>query len=281
MNTRELLERDKERLIGRLAHAQNPEQAARECEDELGRILLEYNESEQSDRVSEAAYYSMQTAKSAISLVDSTGEIRAYERTIAVGTDKKSYWIPLAGGVGITAAGGLALALLPAAFAPVGLAALVAGFAATFIAGARFGQRQEAPRERDQIFETSVDGNKIYSNLLRMMTVIDRNLEDIRGREKQELPAVVTKTEKAGAEELELLSGILESAYVRRGEADAEDIISNIKFYLHRQGIEVVEFEATTEQWFNKMPSRGRGTLRPALVKDGTALIRGIAQGGM
>lgn len=281
MNTRELLEKDKARLIGRLENAQNPEQAARECEDELGRILLEYNENATSDRVSEAAYYSMQTAKSAISLVDSTGEIRAYERTISVGTDKKNYWIPLAGGVGITTAGGLALALLPEALTPVGFIVLAAGFVATFIAGIRFGQRRDVPRVRDQVFETRVDGKKIYSNLLRMMTVIDRNLEDIRGREMQEAPATVTKTEKAGAEELELLSGILESAYVRRGEADAEDIISNIKFYLHRQGIEVVEFEATTEQWFNKMPSRGRGTLRPALVKDGTALIRGIAQGGM
>lgn len=281
MNTRELLEKDKARLIGRLENAQNPEQAARECEDELGRILLEYNENATSDRVSEAAYYSMQTAKSAISLVDSTGEIRAYERTISVGTDKKNYWIPLAGGVGITTAGGLALALLPEALTPVGFIVLAAGFVATFIAGIRFGQRRDVPRVRDQVFETRVDGKKIYSNLLRMMTVIDRNLEDIRGREMQEAPATVTKTEKAGAEELELLSGILESTYVRRGEADAEDIISNIKFYLHRQGIEVVEFEATTEQWFNKMPSRGRGTLRPALVKDGTALIRGIAQGGM
>lgn len=281
MNTRELLEKDKARLIGRLENAQNPEQAARECEDELGRILLEYNENATSDRVSEAAYYSMQTAKSAISLVDSTGEIRAYERTISVGTDKKNYWIPLAGGVGITTAGGLALALLPEALTPVGFIVLAAGFVATFIAGIRFGQRRDVPRVRDQVFETRVDGKKIYSNLLRMMTVIDRNLEDIRGREMQEAPATVTKTEKAGAEELELLSGILESAYVRRGEADAEDIISNIKFYLHRQGIEVVEFEATTEQWFNKMPSRGRGTIRPALVKDGAVLIRGIAQGGM
>ena len=61
MNIRDLLEKDKERLMTRLANAVSPEQAARECEDELGRLLLEYNEQAPSDRVSEAAYYSMQT----------------------------------------------------------------------------------------------------------------------------------------------------------------------------------------------------------------------------
>lgn len=281
MNIRELLEKDKERLLGRLANAQNPEQAARECEDELGRILIEYNEQAPSERVSEAAYYSMQTAKAAISLVDSTGEIRAYERTNGTDVSKKNYVIPLAGGVGATAAGGLMLVLAPAAFAPVGLIALVAGFAATFVAGVRFSGRRSQPAVRDQIFETRVDGGKVYSNLLRMMTVIDRNLADVHGREQSDAPAIEMKTEKATAEELELLSGILESAYSRREDGDAEDIISNVKFYLHRQGIEVVEFSPDTEKWFNKMPSKRRGTIRPAFVKDGAVLIRGVAAGGM
>ena len=317
MNIRDLLEKDKERLMTRLANAVSPEQAARECEDELGRLLLEYNEQAPSDRVSEAAYYSMQTARAAISLVDSTGEIRAYERTGSTevsgknyviplaggigaislvdstgeirayertsGTEVngKKYVIPLAGGIGCMAAGGLVLALAPAVLAPVGLIGLIAGFAGTFVAGVRFGGRRSVPGNRDQIFETRVDGGKIYSNLLRMMTVIDRNLQDIHGREQQETPAIEMKSEKAESEELELLSGILESAYARRDEGDAEDTISNIKFYLHRRGIDVVDYSADTERWFNKMPSKRRGTLRPALVKDGAVLIRGIAQGGM
>lgn len=281
MNTRDLLEKDKERLMNRLANAASPQEAARECEDELGRILIEYNEQAPSDRVSEAAYYSMQTAKAAISLVDSTGEIRAYERTSGAPVSKKNYVIPLAGGVAATAAGGLMLVLAPAAVAPIGLVALVAGFAAAFVGGVRFGARRSQPVLRDQIFETRVDGGKIYSNLLRMMTVIDRNLSDVHGREKQETPNLTVKTEKASAEELELLAGILESAYARRDEGDSEDIISSVKFYLHRQGIDVVEYTSENERWFNKMPSKRRGTIRPAFVKDGGVLIRGIAAGGM
>ena len=171
MKIRDLLERDKERLMARLANADNPEQAARECEDEIGRLLLEYNEQAPSDRVGEAAYYSMQTAKAAISLVDSTGEIRAYERTGGTQVSGKNYVIPLAGGIGGMAAGGLVLALAPAVFAPVGLIGLIAGFAATFVAGVRFGGKRSVPANRDQIFETRVDGGKIYSNLLRMMPV--------------------------------------------------------------------------------------------------------------
>ena len=168
MNIRDLLEKDKERLITRLTNAVSPEQAARECEDELSRLLLEYNEQAPSERVSEAAYYSMQTARAAISLVDSTGEIRAYERTGVTEVSGKNYVIPLAGGIGAMAAGGLVLALAPAVLAPVGLIGLIAGFAGTFVAGVRFGGRRSAPGNRDQIFETRVDGGKIYSNLLRM-----------------------------------------------------------------------------------------------------------------
>ena len=125
MNIRDLLEKDKERLMTRLANADNPEQAARECEDEIGRLLLEYNEQAPSDRVGEAAYYSMQTARAAISLVDSTGEIRAYERTGVTEVSGKNYVIPLAGGIGAMAAGGLVLALAPAVLAPVGLIGLI------------------------------------------------------------------------------------------------------------------------------------------------------------
>ncbi len=281
MNTRDLLEKDKERLITRLANASSPVEAARECEDELGRILLEYNEQTTSERVSEAAYYSMQTAKAAISLVDSTGEILAYERSVGTGGSSKTYAVPLAIGAGVTIAGALLLVLAPAAFAPVGIAATIGGAVGVFAGGVRFGERRRVPESRDQIFEARVDGGKIYSNLLRMMTVIDRNLEDVRGREQQEGPALTMKTEKATNEELELLAGILESAYARRDEGDSEDIISNIKFYLHRQGIDVVEFRPETERWFNKMPSKKVGTIRPAFVRDGAAVIRGVAAGGM
>ena len=95
--------------------------------------------------------------------------------------------------------------------------------------------------------------------------------------------------------ELELLSRLLEDAYGRRGEDEqAEEEISQIRFYLHRKGIEAVDWTGDTERqngtegggaggrggWFDMMPAFESGTLRPALVFDGRLLKKGMASAG-
>ena len=55
MDTRTLLEQDQERFLTRLAQADTPERTVTEIEEELNRILLQYNETCTDERMREAA----------------------------------------------------------------------------------------------------------------------------------------------------------------------------------------------------------------------------------
>ena len=76
MDTRTLLEKDQERFQTRLAQADTPEQTVTEIEEEMNRILLQYNESCTDERMSQAALHAMKTARASAALVNSGGEIR-------------------------------------------------------------------------------------------------------------------------------------------------------------------------------------------------------------
>ena len=50
-----------------------------------------------------------------------------------------------------------------------------------------------------------------------------------------------------------------------------------MKYYLHRHDIEAVDYSEKTESYFDVMPSSRPGTLRPALVRNGKLLKKGLA----
>ena len=56
--------------------------------------------------------------------------------------------------------------------------------------------------------------------------------------------------------------------------------IDEIKYYLHKQQIETVDYSEATKQYFDLMPGIKSGTIRPALVADGKVLKKGLASTG-
>ncbi|MBO7667247.1 MAG: hypothetical protein J6T26_02170, partial [Firmicutes bacterium] len=76
------------------------------------------------------------------------------------------------------------------------------------------------------------------------------------------------------------------------GQADEE--ISQIRFYLHKKNIDFVDWAADTVKqsankedgtagksgWFDMMPAFRSGTIRPALSYDGKLLKKGLASAG-
>ena len=62
MKTGELLERDKERLLSQLAKADTPDSAIAVMEEELNRILYQYNEKCTDERESAAAAHALRLA---------------------------------------------------------------------------------------------------------------------------------------------------------------------------------------------------------------------------
>ncbi len=281
MTTRDLLEQDKESLLRRLSGADTPQTAVTALDDELGRILLKYSETAPSPRVGAEARYALSTARAALSLVDSAGEIKTWEET----TPQKvspSFLPLLLGGVAALIAAGLLLSLNPGALAVFAWLLMAGGGICLFYAGLKLSHRKEAP-DRKVRMETRLDGDKIYHALLGTLTVIDSNLEDAHlaeaAEEEPPLPGEEVKS-AIPADELALMGNLLMSAYASRGEAGADEIIGDIRFYLHKKGIEVVDYTPETSRYFSRMPSKNKGTLSPALIQDGAVLVKGLAAAG-
>ena len=49
---------------------------------------------------------------------------------------------------------------------------------------------------------------------------------------------------------------------------------------LHRQQIEVVDYSEENARYFDLMPGASAGTIRPALIADGSLLKKGLASKG-
>lgn len=284
MNTREFLEQDKERLKTRLAAAADAEEAAVICEDELNRILFRYNEQVPSDTIRKAASTTLTTVRSALPLMDSSGEIRSYERTLSSGNAKANGWAPLAIGILLAAGSAFYMTAVPAALAAVGFALLAGGLIGVFIGGMKFGRKRGFVPEKEQILEVHPDPDKIYHGLSGLLTVVDQHLEDVHFEELRDNELSVPSAGSPAAlpeEELQLLAGILESAYARSDSPDAQAMISNIRFYLHKKGVETLEYSEETARYFNKIPSNLKGTLRPAILQNNTVIVKGLTGGGI
>ena len=284
MNTRELIETDKERLKSRLSTAADAEEAAVICEDTISRVLLRYNEQVPSDTQRRAASALLTTARSALPLMNSSGEIQSYERTLTSGKSGSGGWIPLAAGAGLSAAAGFCFVTAPASFSVIGLILLAAGLVSVFISGLHFGKKKGTPPRKEQILEIHPDPDKIYRNLTCLLTTVDQQLEDVRIEElrETELPSADSGRDASlPDDELQLLSDILAYAYASPETPDTRALISNIQFYLYKNGAEAVEYSEETARYFNKMPSRMQCTLRPAILRNNTLVRQGLTGGGV
>ena len=305
MTLQTIFEQNRERLVSAVSGADAPA-AIRALHGELDRILYAFNDQEESAAVREAAGSMMQVAKAACSLMDSAGETKIYGRTeygLAAQpkgeVSKGGLLLLVLGLIGAAVTVGMALSLASsAAGAPprwllAGAPLLTA--AALFFAGMLL-RRRKAPSKETMHAETKVDASLIYTHLLSVILVMDKCLEEVRSSERREekerLRASASAMDPA---ELELLSQLLEDAYARRSEdPQAEEEISQIRFYLHRKNIDVVAWTgeaaapgpaggsaaAVSPGWFDMMPAYAGGTIRPALASDGVLLKKGMASAG-
>lgn len=287
----ELLEKDKENLLTELAAAKEPERAIRVLENELDKLLMTYNEQADSDRERESAAHMMQAVRLSLPLIDSVGETKVWEiGSSTENTGGRGRMVPLVIMlliVGIVLCG---VGLLPLVLdlggvdkvdfiklAPMELGGLAAAMVAGLLA------RRPGPRKtkKGQRVETQVDPNKIYINFRNALLAVDQNLEEIQSMQRWEKRDDAGKIDghEVSASELDIFSDLLTAAYSRDPDYALEKI-DDIKYYLHKQQIEAVDYSAETAQFFDMMPSQHAGTIRPALVADGKLLRKGMASSG-
>lgn len=289
MNLVEILEKDKDNLLTELASAKEPERAIRVLENELDKILMTYNEQCDSEKERDAAAYMMQAVRLSLPLVDSIGETKIWEEGSVVTEHKTRMW-PLVIILLIVAVVLCGVGLLPLVLDLGGIdkvdyvklaPMMLGGLAAALVAGLLARRPGPKKAKAGQRVETHVDPAKIYRSFRNALLSVDQNLEEIRSMERWEKRDEAGKIDghEVSASELDIFSDLLAASYSRDPDYALEKI-DDIKYYLHKQQIEAVEYSAETAKFFDMMPSQRAGTIRPALVADGKLLRKGMASAG-
>lgn len=299
MEMMKFLEADKEQLLNGLSQAGTPEQAQKVIEKELDRLLLRYNEECKEERVRDTARYMLQAAKMMIPLISSAGETRVWSRS--TGTAEKDDGVKMSKpaiaslAAGLVFIAGALLGLAVSAGDGLSLSALLGSIPAAILGGGllflsgRFsvnkGGKSALPADSgdaDQQVEIRVNPDRVWSCLRMLVLSADKNLQEAAetvSYERSQLSASVGNG--ISPDEADLFAGILESAYSQRednpDDPSAQEMISMVRYYLHRKQVETVDVDGGKREWFELLPGMQKMTLRPALVRDGVLIRKGLA----
>ena len=294
MKMTDLLEKDKENILTGIAQGGTAAKAVTILENETDKLLLKFNDQCESDREREAAAHMMQAVRLSVPMIDSAGKTKVWERGSddSAKKEKGKVSIPF---VLLTIASVLLVAygLVPLVVASLINAGeqyrtqliirccfVIGGMIMGFFAGAMQRKKEKQAAKEHQV-EIRPDADKIFRNYRAAIYSVDQSLEEISAAERW------SKREKAGeidgrkatTPEIELFSDLMAASYSGDPEYALEKI-EEIKYYLHRQQIEVVDYSEATAQYFDLMPGNKAGTIRPALVADGQILKKGLASTG-
>lgn len=294
MKMLDLLEKDKDYLLTELTRASVPERVAAVLETELDKLLLKYNEQASSDRERDAAAYMVKAVRHSLPLVDSVGETKVWE--MQEGAQKKRMVNPVAL---ILLLAGIVCAVLtfffmntitpkvgmtindlklqqPETYLLLATVVCILGFGLF----RRIGTGVPKKNRKQQI-EIKIDPQRVYRSLHTAILSVDQSLEEVQAQErwakKEQAGTIEGKVISGG--ELDLFADLLTASYSKDGEY-ALDKIEDLKYYLHKQQIDVLDYSEETKQYFDIMPGTQGGTIRPALVADGKILKKGLASRG-
>ncbi len=304
MKLAQYIENDKERLLQMLNQADTPDQCRPVLEREIDRLLYAYNEDAVSEQQRKAVSALLETWKLAVPFTDcyetpdiwskttpSSGKTSVFSSWNAVKTTSAA--VPALAGLicllllyasALVSPG--ALPLVGTALSVARLALAFAGSILLFRAGSQYGRKTlPGSIRQDQlkiIYHT--DPEKTYRTLYAMTIAADQHLESLSGAsqlpdQKHSLTKNAAEEEQAAA--FSLYGDLLEALYSEDGEFALERL-EQLRYYLHMQNIEAIDYTNEHIDWFDLMPGSGslEKTIRPALVRKGILLYKGLAVGG-
>jgi len=285
-----LMDEDREMVLGQLAAQRELSAAQAALEKEIDRVMYRYVERCEDAALRDSAQHILQAMKNTLPVMDTVGEARVWKKQAEVGRKRSlnlGVWtlVLLLGGAVLVLAAVIGTLIggrggNPLGFVTALLPALLGG-GALFWAGLRAAkppkEKADGP-EGGVRTEYLVDGEKALHCLHGAMLLADGQLARIReeNAEARQRRAEAAPAALLPAAELDLLSELLESAYAMPGDAGRESA-SSIRFYLHNAGIEVVDYQAGRESWFEFLPAGKPGTIRPALAQGGRLVKKGMA----
>lgn len=286
-----LLDEDREMVLANLARDQALPAAQQTLEKAIDRVMYRYVEACGDEALGESTQQVLQAMKNTLPVMDTVGEAKIWKKQYDASERQGLRFGPLAlillmGGlvfvwaavlgvlVASRMAGVLAFvkALLPVALGCAGL------FWAGVLSSRPAKKKASQADGSSERIEYLVDREKAWHCLRGAMLQADGQLARVH-----ELDELHRQCEKGDGDQgglapqaLELFSELLESAYAA-GDDGAGESASAIRFYLHNAGIDVVDFEAGRENWFEFLPASRPGTIRPALVSQGKLIRKGLA----
>ena len=280
MKLTELLEKDKDHLLTEISAAGTAEKAVNVLEKEVDKLLLTHNDAAGSDAERNSAAHMMQAVRLSLPFIDSLGSTKVFEKGVGESGAKKK--TSIAGVLLVIAAiillvyGLMPLIMLGMNAAETANArndlitrgiSILMGAAALYLSGTM--QNKTGPAKKKEYHVRTV------------MISVDQSLDEVRLTEKQAHREQAGKLEgrEASPAEIELFSDLLAASYSGDPEFALEKI-AGIKYYLHRQQIEVVDYSEDNASYFDMMPGASAGTIRPAMIADGKLLKKGLASKG-
>ncbi len=314
-----IFDHHKNTLMENLKAAGDAGQIRQVISDCFDRMLAEHNEAlSDPDSSSNRAQLGLAAAlvaqaKTSVRFLDSTGEPVVWEKrsssSSGSGVSKKAGSMQSLSrlsktGIGAIGAGllvfwlFLVLKLLSPASLSAALQMLLPALLMTALSALGVwllirGTRTSDPADRQYMAQITYDRDKILGHMRALVITIDQCMDDME-------PLLNGSGEYDGdmdasglpEDELRLLSDLLEAGCSKDGQI-ALEAISRVRYYLHRKGIEVVDYSADKRRWFEMMPaaddslsgndleneplSDADHTLRPALVRDQVVLRKGLA----
>lgn len=281
-----LLESDKEMILASLNRDRSPAAAQTALEKALDRVSLRYAEQCADPAARDGAQMVLKAVRSALPLVDSVGEVRRWQKSAdkpvsrrmkpaAMGLLAVGAVLVLAVMFGLLITGGRLLGVV--AFVEALVPALL-GMAALFWAGVKYAaparKKEEVPDTRDEFL---IDADRVWHHLHGMMLLADSAVESARVRTetRRNRDAAAVRGPLDGAQ-TELFAGLLENCCAQ-DTPESREMIESLRFYLHGAGVEVVDYEKGRENWFEFLPARTSGTIRPALVANDKLIKKGLA----
>jgi len=294
MKMTDILEKDKDKLLTELSAAGTAEKAVHVLENEIDKLLLKHNEYCETDRERESAAFMMQAVRLSLPLMDSNGKIKVWESGQKTeedtgGSFKLSFLILLLAGLALCVFG-FGQLIFEAYIGAEETArdqvllhggASVVGLIALYFSGYMYSRPKKVTGKKEYQVDIRIDADRVYRSFRTAILSVDQSLEEICAAERWKA------REKAGSidgrtvtqSELDLFSELLAAAYSGDPEYALEKI-EQIKYFLHRQQIEVVDYTKENEKYFDLMPGSKAATIRPAMIAQGGLLKKGLASTG-
>ena len=285
LKLQDLLKEDKEMLLENMAKDRSPEAVRALLENELDRIAYRCSEGVKDELRARSIQTYIKIIKNTLPFIASVSEVREWKHTVNAPAAKK-----IRPAAAVAAIAGLALTIIPMILTMLSkegvlslktLSLTAAGAVCLFFGGLFLKPRVKTTgAEAELKHEFLTDPGAVYQSLWGTFIITDKCIEDDLASYDSAGVKPAAASEDISEAETELLSGLLETAYTHRGQADSagnEEMISAIRYYLHNRNIEIVDYTKEQESRFEILPSKRAGTIRPALVCGSRVIKKGLA----